>query len=102
MKHHDSLSSLSVLIDARFTVKLSGYGRKRLLPILDRTPAETKYGETTLWEAPEELTRECTTGSRFADVYSLGVLIGEILTGITPYGIDIHDPAHVASKGPKF
>jgi tRNA A-37 threonylcarbamoyl transferase component Bud32 len=85
---HRDIKPENILIDKRGRVKIADFG---LAKILNRTPIEfTLTGThqimgTPHYMAPEQMERPQTVDHR-ADIYSLGVLFYEMLTGELPMG----------------
>ena len=82
---HGDLKPSNVLVTEGGEVKLLDFGVARLL---DQAPREeTRYGALTPgYAAPEQLTGgQISTAT---DVYALGVLLFELLTGANPWGSD--------------
>ncbi|XP_059159112.1 atrial natriuretic peptide receptor 1-like [Physella acuta] len=76
---HGRLTSEACLIDSRFSVKVAHYG---LPTIYDNTK---RHEKDLLWMAPEVL-RSGGKATPEADVYSVGIIISEILTRDAPFG----------------
>ncbi|RQM19442.1 hypothetical protein B5M09_010616 [Aphanomyces astaci] len=77
------LTSRDILVNSTLQCKLD------VLDFVQATPAitspEFSYGGASLaWEAPEVLTHNCARSSS-AEMYSLGVILGEIVTRARPY-----------------
>ncbi|XP_055331094.1 atrial natriuretic peptide receptor 1-like [Paramacrobiotus metropolitanus] len=101
LKCHGSLSSLSTLLDNRFAVKLSGYASKRLLSSVGYQSIVANRMEL-LWDAPEQHAGASKEGSRIADIFSFGIVMGEIMTGLTPYRMNLKDSVEIEEMLPKL
>ena len=83
---HRDIKPANVLVDREGRVKVSDFGLARLPPdaeARERTQPGTAMG-TPDYAAPEQLRGE---GDHRADIYSLGVLFYELLTGQVPRGV---------------
>jgi serine/threonine protein kinase len=81
MLHHD-LRPENVMIDRTGTVKIIDFGATRIAGISDDQPVEILG--TAQYTAPEYFLGE--GGSSHSDIFSLGVIAYEMLTGRLPYG----------------
>jgi predicted Ser/Thr protein kinase len=85
---HRDIKPENVLVDARGRVKVVDFG---LAKLLDRRPGEATLTQTQqslgTWHymAPEQYERPQSVDHR-ADIYSLGVVLYELLTGQVPVG----------------
>ncbi|XP_055347731.1 atrial natriuretic peptide receptor 1-like [Paramacrobiotus metropolitanus] len=87
LRFHGSLSSLTVLLDSRYSIRLAGVASRRLDTALANVMVEKFNGEVTkLWMAPEQLepNTKFPDGSRTADIFSLAIVMCEIWTGAGP------------------
>lgn len=78
---HLDIKPENVLFDARGTPKVADWGLARVL--LDHT--RTQMGLTPPYSAPEQLTERAGDLDHWTDVYQLGVLSYEFLTGRLPF-----------------
>jgi serine/threonine protein phosphatase PrpC len=83
---HQDLRPANIMIDATGTVKIIDFGSTRVAGVAEASPSaggEAVLG-TVQYAAPEYLLGE--GGSARSDLYSLGVIAYEMLTGRLPYG----------------
>lgn len=95
---HRDLKPGNVLVDQEGQVKLVDFGIGKLLEEQDDPDqALTRQGSvpmTPAYAAPEQLLGEPVTTA--SDVYSLGVMLYEVLTGQRPFARDTDTPAGLA------
>jgi Serine/threonine protein kinase len=83
---HRDLKPSNILVDAEGQVKLLDFGIAKLLGETDSAAALTQRAGaamTPLYAAPEQLLAESI--STLTDVFTLGVVLHELLTGTLPY-----------------
>ncbi|XP_055330965.1 atrial natriuretic peptide receptor 1-like [Paramacrobiotus metropolitanus] len=93
LKQHGMLSSLNIMMDKRFSVRISSYALAKFRKAFGGHifPTNLPLDPTMLWAAPEILLANKTSGSREGDVYSLGVIMTEIFTKRTPLSTNLDD-----------
>ncbi len=95
---HRDLKPGNILVSREGRIKLLDFGIARVLSSEDG-PAQTVYTQagqrvlTPEYAAPEQLTGQPVTTQ--TDVYALGVILYELLTGLRPLKITSHSPAEV-------
>lgn len=86
---HQDLRPDNILIDQAGTVIIIDFGSVRIAGVVELQPGEG--GEAVLgtqqYSAPEYFHGE--TGTARADIFSLGVIVYQMLTGHLPYGADV-------------
>ena len=91
---HRDIKPNNVLVDAHGEPKLLDFGIAKLLGEGPQTATRTRLGPLTPeYASPEQIRGEpIGTGS---DIYSLGVLLYELVTGTRPYRIDDARPSAI-------
>ncbi|KAK2155393.1 hypothetical protein LSH36_241g02011 [Paralvinella palmiformis] len=101
VQYHGNLKSSNVLIDTRWTCKLTDFGLRRFREGERKLlPGDPSYYYQLFWTAPEHLREEVTVrgGSQKGDVYSYAMILQEILTRSTPYCDISDDPQYIIER----
>jgi len=108
VKCHGRLKSSNVLVDNRWTVKLSGFGMNHFR-VSNKKRTDPNYSQL-LWTAPEILKErdpQCLDdvgrGTQANDIYAFGILLSEFCTRDTPHSevmLEKEDIVHlIAGRG---
>jgi serine/threonine protein phosphatase PrpC len=85
---HQDLRPANVLIDATGTIKIIDFGSTRVAGVAESAmPAALEFPGTVQYMAPEYFLGE--GGSEASDLFSLGVIAYQMLSGRLPYGADV-------------
>jgi serine/threonine protein phosphatase PrpC len=86
---HQDLRPDNIMIDGTGTVKIIDFGSTRISGISDDAPEDTRNEilGTVQYTAPEYFLGE--GGSSSSDIFSLGVIAYQMLTGRLPYGAQV-------------
>ncbi|KAH9153237.1 hypothetical protein AeRB84_004477 [Aphanomyces euteiches] len=89
------LTSRDVLVNSSLTCKLNVFDFMKSYE--QSQDAEWTFGGGSMaWEAPEVLSHNCSRSST-AEIYALGVILGEIVTRTRPFQSWIHEYGYVAT-----
>jgi serine/threonine protein phosphatase PrpC len=86
---HQDLRPDNIMIDGAGTVKIIDFGSTRVAGILEITTPIEQYNllGTAQYTAPEYFLGE--SGASHSDLFSLGVITYQMLTGKLPYGVQV-------------
>lgn len=84
IEYHGRLKSSNLLVDGRFTVKISDYGLRFLY---HEQKSDATNPRTLFWTAPEHLRSRdpLSSGSQKGDVYSFAIICQELITRNGPF-----------------
>ncbi|XP_063683314.1 atrial natriuretic peptide receptor 2-like [Bolinopsis microptera] len=87
IEYHGNLTSSNCLVDDHWTLKLTDFGMRCLRRTLGDNVLKSGRAltEAELWRAPEFLYTAKHTGSQAGDVYSVGIILQEIICEDCPY-----------------
>lgn len=92
------------MIDSYFTLKIAGSGLHHFYTSLhpERRLTDVLPRFMCLWIAPEILHRNTKALTPTVDIYSLGVIMYEIMTRNTPFGVDPNNQTALEGKHWRF
>jgi serine/threonine-protein kinase len=90
---HRDLKPSNIMVTAAGELKLLDFGVAKLLSAEDAELTHTAIGMTPQYAAPEQVRGEPVTIA--TDIYALGILLYELLTGQRPYDVSGHTPADI-------
>ncbi|KAK3714134.1 hypothetical protein RRG08_016296 [Elysia crispata] len=88
VKHHGRLTSEVCLVDNRFSVKLGDFGLSSLYSLMVEDKQSQEFMNSCLWCAPEVLRSHVKGGNREADIYSLGIILSEVISRECPFSAE--------------
>ena len=96
---HQDLTPDNIMIDRTGTVKIIDFGSTRVAGIMEiASPTERSHLlGAAQWAAPEYFLGE--SGSTRSDIFSLGVIAYQMLTGRLPYGTQVPKSTTRAAQG---
>ncbi len=89
---HRDLKPSNILVTAEGTPKLLDFGIAKLI-VEGQTSTQTGWMMTPDYASPEQVRGETITVA--SDVYSLGIVLFELLTGERPYKLKSYSPAEI-------
>jgi len=90
---HRDLKPSNILVTAAGELKLLDFGVAKLLSAEDVDVTQTVIGMTPQYAAPEQVRGQPVTTA--TDIYALGVLLYELLTGKRPYDVSQRSAAEI-------
>ena len=84
---HQDIRPNNIMIDSSGTVKIIDFGSTKVAGLSDIQPTNDGIVGTMQYSAPEYFVQDTITAK--ADIYSMGVMAYEMLSGQLPYGINV-------------
>lgn len=94
---HQDLRPANIMIDTSGTVKIIDFGSTKVSGISEIVPRNEGIMGTAQFTAPEYFLGQ--PGTNRSDIYSLGVIAYQMLSGRLPYGTSVSQATNVRAQG---
>ncbi|XP_064609278.1 receptor-type guanylate cyclase gcy-28-like [Liolophura sinensis] len=96
LKWHGNLKSSNCVVDNRWVAKLTDFGMTKLRQL--DTDFADQENKALLWTAPELLSPQTSGMTKAADIYSLAIVMYEIIFRKEPYDMSKLSPQEIIEK----